>query len=251
MTNVSSPTKGTPSEYPEELNAALKELDTENFDYSEFSDHKFIAKKKLNTEHFDYPEFSNFKFIGKGKIAQTYSAIFKNKMYALKILPDFDDYDLLKKLVSEHSKNILINDNKALIAEFGITKSLSYMKGIDMVAYIDPYCILQSKMGDMDMKADIYSLGMIFWELTSGVRPYIDLRPEKIIQQISAGELVREKTAKNTPPNYANLYERCWSHDRGKRPTTDQILEDLEKLNSCVEHCGKSILKLFVCDLNL
>ncbi|CAG8768805.1 13802_t:CDS:2, partial [Dentiscutata erythropus] len=36
----------------------------------------------------------------------------------------------------------------------------------------------------------------------------------------------------NTPSDYANLIEKCWSSDSDQRPTLDQILIELEKLSN-------------------
>ncbi|KAF0553674.1 kinase-like protein [Gigaspora margarita] len=74
--------------------------------------------------------------------------------------------------------NILIHDDKALISDFGLSTQLddsnsisnSDLKGI--LAYIDSQCFLQfGKTIKPDKKSDIYSLGVLFWELSSGKPP--------------------------------------------------------------------------------
>ncbi|CAG8501296.1 161_t:CDS:2 [Scutellospora calospora] len=42
----------------------------------------------------------------------------------------------------------------------------------------------------------------------------------------------REKIIPGTPPDYANLYEKCWSSDPEKRPALNEILTTFEKLSS-------------------
>ncbi|CAG8661718.1 17371_t:CDS:2, partial [Dentiscutata erythropus] len=42
----------------------------------------------------------------------------------------------------------------------------------------------------------------------------------------------REKIIANTPSDYANLIEKCWSSDLDQRPTLDQILIELENLSN-------------------
>ncbi|RIB26154.1 kinase-like domain-containing protein, partial [Gigaspora rosea] len=82
-------------------------------------------------------------------------------------------------------KNILMNnDGRALITDFGISKQIkdtstssSNMGGV--AAYIEPQYFLYNKKPDK--KSDIYSLGVLFWELTSGVRPFNDLLDPQII----------------------------------------------------------------------
>ncbi|RIB26127.1 chitin synthase-domain-containing protein [Gigaspora rosea] len=126
--------------------------------------------------------------------------------------------------------NILINDGRALITDFGISKQLndtttsSDMKGIP--AYIEPQCFFQRKKPDQ--KSDIYSLGVLLWELSSGVRPFQYFSNAEITLLISQKK--REKTFESTPPNYATLYRKCWSTDPDKRPTLNYILKKLEML---------------------
>ncbi|CAG8772805.1 26349_t:CDS:1, partial [Racocetra persica] len=40
---------------------------------------------------------------------------------------------------------------------------------------------------------------------------------------------IREKIVVETPKDFANLYERCWSSDPGKRPTLNEVSIVLEK----------------------
>ncbi|RIB20904.1 kinase-like domain-containing protein [Gigaspora rosea] len=113
-----------------------------------------------------------------------------------------------------HSKNILIINGRALITDFGISKQLndttssSSNKG-GIPAYIEPQCYLQHENVKRDQRSDIYSLGVLLWELTSGIPPFYSFPDQAIIIKISKGE--REKIIKNIPLNYANLYSNCWS----------------------------------------
>ncbi|KAF0538224.1 glycosyltransferase family 2 protein [Gigaspora margarita] len=131
-----------------------------------------------------------------------------------------------------HSKNILINDGKALITDFGISRQLngsttSSSAVFGMIPYIDPFCI-ENKY-KRDKKSDIYSLGVIFWELTSGIPPFNNFSSMAIMIEIANG--TREKMVENTPLDYANLYNRCWSSSPDQRPTLNEILTELEKLS--------------------
>ncbi|RIB18790.1 hypothetical protein C2G38_2183604 [Gigaspora rosea] len=44
--------------------------------------------------------------------------------------------------------------------------------------------------------------------------------------KLLAVDLVREKIIDNTPTDYSNLYEKCWSSDQNQRP---KILTELER----------------------
>ncbi|KAF0546087.1 kinase-like protein [Gigaspora margarita] len=98
-----------------------------------------------------------------------------------------------------HSKNILIHNGQPQIADFGLSKQIketsttSCSKIHGMLAYIE------SKRGyKRDKKSDIYSLGVILWEISSGRSPYQTFESEfSIIIHISEGK--REKRIEGTP----------------------------------------------------
>ncbi|KAF0483904.1 glycosyltransferase family 2 protein [Gigaspora margarita] len=141
-------------------------------------------------------------------------------------------YKILWTELLLYSKNILINDGKALIADFGISRQLngsttSSSAVIGMIPYIDPLCL--ENENKQNKKSDIYSLGVIFWELTSGIPPFNNFSSVTIIIEIING--TREKMVENTPLDYANLYNRCWSSSSDQRPTLNESLTELEKLS--------------------
>ncbi|KAF0503054.1 kinase-like protein [Gigaspora margarita] len=133
-----------------------------------------------------------------------------------------------------HSKNILINNDKILIADFGISKHVndtsttSTFQG--MPAYTEPQCFLKSDIKvKRDRKSDIYSLGVLLWELTSGRPPFKNLPNHAIILEISKNK--REKVIPGTPTDYTELYKSCWTSDPDKRPTLEKILTELTRLS--------------------
>ncbi|RIB23443.1 kinase-like domain-containing protein [Gigaspora rosea] len=76
-----------------------------------------------------------------------------------------------------HSKNILIDNGRPMIAGFSLSKQInetlmtSNSKVHGMAAYIDPQCFFDEKYR-RDMKSDIYSFGVILWEISSGKPPF-------------------------------------------------------------------------------
>ncbi|RIB15112.1 kinase-like domain-containing protein [Gigaspora rosea] len=133
-----------------------------------------------------------------------------------------------------HSNNILINDGKILISDFGISKKMdsttqtSSVKGLP--AYVEPrYYLYPDEKIKHDEKSDIYSLGVVFWELTSGTPPFSDSSNHAIIIKISQGK--RETIIPGTPIDYAKLYMRCWDSEPEKRPTLEEILTELKRLS--------------------
>lgn len=133
-----------------------------------------------------------------------------------------------------HSKNILINQGRPKIADFGLSKQIdeSFMtSGSElhgMIEFVEPQCFIDPKY-KRNIKSDIYSLGVILWEISSGRRPFQDSEFRlSLIYSILRG--IREERIRGTPSKYIELYERCWDNDPNKRPETVLVYEDLKQL---------------------
>ncbi|KAF9122841.1 hypothetical protein BGW39_009465 [Mortierella sp. 14UC] len=136
-----------------------------------------------------------------------------------------------------HSASVLIDDNgSAALSDFGNSRDSEVASSRDHItrmAYLAPERL--SKNGQRySNEADIYSLGMVFWEISSGRPPFEDLiTPENIqngalvslAQNIVSGR--RERPVKGTDPIFEDLYTRCWSANPQDRPTLDWVIQTL------------------------
>ncbi|PKB92052.1 hypothetical protein RhiirA5_446240, partial [Rhizophagus irregularis] len=62
-------------------------------------------------------------------------------------------------------------------------------------------------------KSDIYSIGVLFWEISSGKPPFHEENYKiGLIYDISQGR--REEIISVTPNDYSTLYTECWNNDR-------------------------------------
>ncbi|CAG8534372.1 5837_t:CDS:2 [Cetraspora pellucida] len=152
----------------------------------------------------------------------------KNNIYL-----DDETFKRIRREIKYHSKvdhpNVIrfygFSKGKALIADFGISRQLNGSTTSSSAV------IVLKKENRQNKKSDIYSLGVIFWELTSGIPPFNNLNNSVtvIVELINS---TREKMVESTPLDYANLYNRCWSSFPDQRPTLNEILIELEKLST-------------------
>ncbi|CAG8586459.1 15001_t:CDS:2 [Acaulospora colombiana] len=137
-----------------------------------------------------------------------------------------------------HGGNILLMDNKEEIisrvtdlgfslpaAELEETSEQGNIYGV--IPYIAPE-IFQGK--PFSYASDIYSLGMIMYQLASGHRPFHD-RAHDVHLAIDICNGLRPTITEDTPKCWFDLMKKCWHPDPTKRP----IIGDL--LNSSSENC--------------
>ncbi|CAI2169693.1 16411_t:CDS:10 [Funneliformis geosporum] len=132
-----------------------------------------------------------------------------------------------------HSKNILVHNNRLMIADFRSSKKIievstsSKVEGLP--AYIDPQCFMQENY-IINKKSDIFSLGILLWEITSGRPPFlnIDNRYTLIYQLITSQ--IREEPVESTPLKYQQLYQKCWNENPALRPESNEVNESLNQL---------------------
>ncbi|RGB36424.1 kinase-like domain-containing protein, partial [Rhizophagus diaphanus] len=135
-----------------------------------------------------------------------------------------------------HSKNILVNNRKLLIADLGLSKKLKEVMSSNslgnrrgMVEYTEPQC-LKNRKYIKDNKSDIYSLGILFWEISSGHPPFSDCSQDLVYHYIKNDE--REDPIEGTPPKYQELYQKCWESEPKERPNIKEVYEILSRLNA-------------------
>jgi serine/threonine protein kinase len=123
------------------------------------------------------------------------------------------------------SLNILLDDNRrARICDFGLVrlKSLAPLTGlIGTPQWMAPEILMCSTY--YDVKVDVFSFGIVLWELLTGEIPYRDIPVEKLGYLVVQEEL-RPEIPKVTPPSLAHLIDACWSPDPKQRPTFTMII---------------------------
>ncbi|CAF1348504.1 unnamed protein product, partial [Rotaria sp. Silwood1] len=76
-------------------------------------------------------------------------------------------------------------------------------------------------------KSDIYSLGIIFWELASRKIPYYDRQDDVIRAFVLAGD--RLKIPKSAPSRFCDVITKCWAQQPNDRPNSSDLIEMIER----------------------
>ncbi|PKC66201.1 hypothetical protein RhiirA1_460048 [Rhizophagus irregularis] len=148
--------------------------------------------------------------------------------------------NIIKALVSIHKENLIHRDlhsgnilydgytNSWFIGEFGFCgpadKSIESIYG--NLPYIAPE-IMKDK--NYTFASDIYSIGILMWEISSGQPPFINFEHDYIIaMNILNG--MRPKIVPGTPLEYKILMEHCWDADPLVRPDINALWRKVNEL---------------------
>lgn len=75
---------------------------------------------------------------------------------------------------------------------------------------------------------DVYSFGMIMYELITLKKPFEDIHNPNVIQVLQRVKQGRMPSFDDsTPDSYRNLIQRCWAENPEERPTFDEIVRSL------------------------
>ncbi|KAL4419698.1 hypothetical protein ABPG75_006796 [Micractinium tetrahymenae] len=134
--------------------------------------------------------------------------------------------DVARALVYLHSRRIihldiksanvlLTRDGTAKVGDVGMAKIMAgdYVSGVvGTLAWSAPELLMGQRCTE---KADVYSMGVVLWEICTGELPV-------------RGQLRNPRIPEECPPEVLELMYRCLSPDPNARPTATQLVEFLQ-----------------------
>jgi len=99
----------------------------------------------------------------------------------------------------------------------------------------------QGRLTKYSSKVDVYSYGVVLWEIWTRGKPYWDWPDDQWVLRTRILEGLRPPLPDDIMPAYRSLIERCWNADPDERPDFMQILDELRRMARAV-HLADSTL---------
>uniref|UniRef100_A0A6B2LDN0 Protein kinase domain-containing protein n=2 Tax=Arcella intermedia TaxID=1963864 RepID=A0A6B2LDN0_9EUKA len=147
-----------------------------------------------------------------------------------------------------HEKGILHNDVKSpnvlldgslrgKVTDFGASrKKVSESVSVGAGGLVGTVCWMAPEVergGGCGRFSDMFSVGMVLWELVSFETPFVKMTPLEYLNMVNHGEK-REHIPVSTPfapvpPMYFEMINECWRVDPTKRPSATRLVDELLK----------------------
>lgn len=131
------------------------------------------------------------------------------------------------------SANLLLDKHYGVkISDFGLSRVKAQQ--YTMTAQVGTFQWMAPEVissGNYTEKADVYSFGIILWEMIARKIPFYGMNGVQCSVAVSTQGL-RPEIPMNTPPDIAKLIRTCWDVDPDLRPSFDQIVKELKTIRN-------------------
>lgn len=132
------------------------------------------------------------------------------------------------------SNVLLTGTDQAKVVDFSISRLMDQVPYASTRIGSPPYMAPEHFQGRATFASDLYSVGVMMYEMVTGVLPFFDINPARIEELVAQGRF--------TPPNLKNrkvgkelsdIVVRAMARDLSQRyRTAAELLEDLRRLKS-------------------
>ena len=138
--------------------------------------------------------------------------------------------------------NILIADEHALVVDFGIARAVSdaapqsMLTGVGVTVGTPAYMAPEQVVADpgLDHRADLYSLGIVGYEMLAGHPPFSAGSPQQLLAaQVTQQPAPVSKARPDAPPGLASIVMQLLAKEPADRvPDADALVAQLESLGT-------------------
>ena len=137
--------------------------------------------------------------------------------------------------------NILVmNDGKVKVTDFGIARAVSSSTmtyGGDVIGSVHYFSPEQAKGTAITPKTDIYSLGIVMYEMLSGRLPFNGETSVSIaLKHLQDTALPLRQVNSNIPPIVEAIVQKAMAKDANERPSSEEMLQDISQALGMIEH---------------
>ncbi|XP_002970062.2 serine/threonine-protein kinase HT1 [Selaginella moellendorffii] len=132
------------------------------------------------------------------------------------------------------SENLVLDSDMCVkITDFGVARCEADAPSVGK-ADVGTYRWMAPEMisgkNKCSTKVDVYSFGIVLWELVTGQVPFQEMQAVQVAYAVLHKD-ARPEVPENCPSALAALMRRCWSANPDKRPGFPEIVNTLEQLD--------------------
>ena len=149
-----------------------------------------------------------------------------------KALDHAHSHDIVHRDIKPHNIMVLRNGS-VKVADFGIARSITkgntlQKEALGSVHYISPE---QARGEHVDARSDIYSLGVVMYEMATGKQPYVGSSPVNVaLQHINGGAVLPSNLNKSIPHGFEQIIMKAMAQDPADRyHSTVELQEAIEQ----------------------
>ena len=139
------------------------------------------------------------------------------------------------------AENLLLEKNlRCKLTDFGLSRTFDASKPCKMTVCGTPSWVAPEvfRGDEYSEKVDVYSYGILLWEIFAGKKPYGDKSSADLPYLVGTMGL-RPDPLKHVPKALNDLMQQCWAEDPERRPGFGRILQKLEGVISAVTEAHK------------